>query len=106
MTTPSAAPRPAGPLPADRRAVRVVISGRVQGVWYRGWTVDQARARGLSGWVRNLPDGTVEALFAGEVPDVDAMLDSCWKGPPSALVTDIKVEEVDEPGVEGFGQRD
>ena len=45
--------------------VRVVISGRVQGVWYRGWTVDEARARGLDGWVRNRRDGSVEAVFQG-----------------------------------------
>jgi acylphosphatase len=47
------------------KSVRVVISGRVQGVWYRAWTKRQATARGVDGWVRNLPEGDVEALFAG-----------------------------------------
>ena len=89
----------------ERRAVHVVISGRVQGVWYRGWTVEQACGRDLDGWVRNLPDGTVEAVFAGDTLDVDAMLDSCWKGPPNALVTDIRVGETDDPGPTGFAQR-
>lgn len=90
---------------AERRAVRVIISGRVQGVAYRAWTVEQAGLRGLTGWVRNRPDGTVEALFAGETLDVDAMLDSCWKGPQGALVTDLKVTEAEDPGLEDFSQR-
>ncbi|WP_119677662.1 acylphosphatase [Indioceanicola profundi] len=90
---------------AERRAVQVVISGRVQGVGYRAWTVEQAGLRELAGWVRNQPDGTVEAVFAGDALDVDAMLDSCWKGPAGALVTDIKVAETEEPGLTGFSQR-
>ena len=50
---------------SDTKAVNAVISGKVQGVWYRAWTVEQARKRGLAGWVRNRNDGTVEAVFAG-----------------------------------------
>ncbi|WP_165772188.1 acylphosphatase [Niveispirillum lacus] len=89
----------------DRRAVSVTITGRVQGVWYRGWTVEQARARQLDGWVRNRADGSVEALFAGHGPDVDAMLDACWQGPPKAIVINVKVAEATDPGLTGFEQR-
>ncbi|MCH6588225.1 MAG: acylphosphatase [Proteobacteria bacterium] len=64
------------------KRVRVVISGRVQGVWFRGWTVDEATARGLSGWVRNRRDGTVEAVFEGAPEAVDAMVEACRTGPP------------------------
>ena len=52
-------------MPAGQTALRVVIEGRVQGVWFRAWTVEAASGRGLDGWVRNRRDGTVEALFAG-----------------------------------------
>ncbi len=89
----------------SRRAVRVTITGRVQGVWYRGWTVEQAGLRGLDGWVRNRADGAVEAVFAGDPADVDAMLDACWKGPPAAKVIGVQVEETADPGGIGFAQR-
>ena len=86
----------------DDHTVRVRIEGRVQGVWYRGWTVEQARARGLSGWVRNRFDGSVEALFSGPPDQVQAMLDACRQGPPAAAVTDIKVEPAPTPEEHGF----
>ena len=70
-------------------AVRVVVSGRVQGVWYRGWTADEARRRGLRGWVRNRRDGTVEALFAGPEDQVRAMIAACHEGPPAARVAEV-----------------
>lgn len=90
----------------ERRAVSVIVTGRVQGVWYRGWTVEQARARDLDGWVHNRIDGSVEALFIGHSADVDAMLDACWKGPPNAIVINVKVTETTDPGgVTGFDQR-
>ncbi|HYG91612.1 MAG TPA: acylphosphatase [Azospirillum sp.] len=89
----------------ERKAVRVRIFGRVQGVWYRGWTVDRATELGLSGWVRNRADGTVEALFAGPVSQVEAMLAVCREGPPAAVVRDIAVESADDPGDRGFEQR-
>lgn len=88
----------------ERRAVSVTVTGRVQGVWYRGWTVEQARARRLDGWVRNRSDGSVEALFAGPAPDIDAMLDACWRGPPNAIVINVKVTETADPGAIGFDQ--
>jgi acylphosphatase len=67
----------------------VAISGRVQGVGYRAWTVDEARSRGLQGWVRNRRDGSVEAVFAGDATIVDAMIAACWNGPSMARVTDV-----------------
>ena len=76
----------------ERVAIRALIRGRVQGVWYRGWTEGEARARGLAGWVRNLPDGAVEALFVGPAADVDAMLAACRDGPPAARVTGIETD--------------
>ena len=92
---------------ADRVTRRVVVTGRVQGVWYRGWTVEQARARGLVGWVRNRRDGAVEALFAGPAADVEAMIAACREGPPAARVADVRVEAAgaDDAAGDGFRQR-
>ena len=70
-------------------AVRVVIHGRVQGVWYRGWTVQAANELGLAGWVRNRHDGTVEAFFAGEEEIIEEMLRRCADGPPAARVNRV-----------------
>ena len=88
------------------RTVRVVISGRVQGVWYRGWTCEQAGMLGLMGWVRNRRDGTVEALFLGDSESVEAMIARCHDGPPAARVIEVRVEtaEVDHD-VSGFEAR-
>ncbi len=83
------------------KRVRVVISGRVQGVWFRGWTVDEATARGLDGWVRNRRDGTVEAAFSGPAETVDEMIDLCWDGPPTARVDAVETfadADAVEPG--------
>ncbi len=85
--------------------VRVVVRGRVQGVWYRGWTVAEAGARGLAGWVRNRSDGTVEAVFAGPQAAVEAMVAACRRGPPAAQVRDVAVEPWDEHPGSGFHQR-
>ena len=74
-------------------ALHVIISGRVQGVWFRGWTMQQASSLGLTGWVRNRRDGTVEAIFQGDANDIDAMLNACWQGPPAASVADIRVAD-------------
>lgn len=86
----------------QRKAVRVRIEGRVQGVWYRGWTVDEALRRGLIGWVRNRRDGSVEALFAGPESAVEAMVAACWQGPPAARVTAVHVRPADWPEATGF----
>jgi acylphosphatase len=89
---------------SDTTTVRVRIRGRVQGVWYRGWTVDQARRLGLSGWVRNRRDGSVDAVFSGPEQMVRAMIALCRQGPPPALVREV-TEEVETGPVEtGFHQ--
>ena len=67
---------------SETKAVLVRIEGRVQGVWYRGWTMQEAIGRRLAGWVRNRRDGSVEALFAGPKPAVDEMIEACWHGRP------------------------
>ena len=87
------------------KQVRVVISGRVQGVWFRAWTCEEARRRGLDGWVLNRRDGAVEALFRGDAPQVDDMLAACWSGPPHAVVADVEVEASDAPLDPGFHLR-
>jgi len=86
-------------------AVRVMIRGRVQGVWYRGWTVDQANSRGLRGWVRNRRDGAVEALFAGPADRVEAMIEACRSGQPAARVDAIERVPADDSGMAGFEQK-
>jgi acylphosphatase len=86
------------------KTVLARIVGRVQGVWYRGWTVERAGEHGLSGWVRNRSDGTVEALFHGEDGAVDRMLVDCRRGPPAARVDNIITEPHDPPGQSGFRQ--
>jgi acylphosphatase len=75
------------------RCVHVFISGRVQGVAFRHYTVKTARSLGIRGWVRNLGDGRVEVLFEGNDAPVEAMLAWCWKGPSSARVTHVDVQE-------------
>jgi acylphosphatase len=85
-----------------QRAVLVRIEGRVQGVWYRGWTVQEANRRGLSGWVRNRSDGSVEALLAGDEKTVDEMVAACWHGPPSARPVSITCRPADPPERAGF----
>jgi acylphosphatase len=76
-----------------KRAVRVVISGRVQGVGFRDWTRREASARGLAGWVRNRHDGSVEAVLAGEDSVVEAMLLAVRVGPPASRVKQVLVDE-------------
>jgi len=86
--------------------VHVLVSGRVQGVWFRSSTRDEAARRGLTGWVRNLPDGRVEAEVQGPADAVRDLLAFVAQGPPAARVTDIATWEL--PPVaheEGFAQR-
>ncbi|MGB8274970.1 MAG: acylphosphatase [Alphaproteobacteria bacterium] len=86
---------------AARKTVRLLIHGRVQGVCYRAWAVDQAALRGVDGWVRNRRDGTVEAVLSGPAAEVDALIEACRAGPPHAQVSRIDVAPADEtePGV-------
>jgi acylphosphatase len=73
--------------------VHVIISGRVQGVWFRAYTKQKAVQLGLTGWVRNTLDGNVEAVFEGEENLIQEMLDWCHHGPPSAEVEKVEVEK-------------
>jgi len=76
---------------SDQRTLRVVITGRVQGVCFRVWAKENAVALGLDGWVRNRRDGAVEALFSGAASQVFEMLARCRKGPPAAFVSDVAI---------------
>jgi len=78
------------------KRVRVIISGRVQGVCYRANTQEMATELGLSGWVRNRPDGKVEAVFEGTSEKVEKAIDWCRQGPPSAMVTGLEIHN-EEP---------
>lgn len=68
------------------------IEGRVQGVFFRAYTQEEAQKRSLTGWVKNLYDGKVEAVFEGEEQDVQSMIKWCHSGPPHAVVADVSVE--------------
>ncbi len=83
---------------SDRRCVRVLITGRVQGVGFRAWMRGQANARNLSGWVRNLPGGTVEAVICGPPDTVADMVEACKDGPEWADVGAVTVsDEAENP---------
>jgi acylphosphatase len=83
----------------------VYVAGMVQGVFFRYETRERARSRGLAGWVRNLPDGRVEAVFEGPEPEVEAMVDWCRAGPRGAEVTDVEALAEDPEGLQGFDVR-
>jgi acylphosphatase len=76
---------------ADRARVHVVVSGRVQGVAFRAYTVDEARALGVHGWVRNLPDGRVETEAEGERSACEGLVAFCRRGPPAAHVEGVEI---------------
>ena len=76
----------------SKTRVHLYISGRVQGVFFRARTREEAKKRGLTGWVRNLYDGRVEAVLEGDAEDIQSMIGWCRQGPPHALVTDVSVE--------------
>jgi acylphosphatase len=75
------------------KRVRVRIHGRVQGVFFRAEARSRAESLGIAGWVRNAPDGSVEALFKGEPDQVDSMVEWCRHGPSGAHVTEVEVFE-------------
>lgn len=85
-------------------ALRVVVTGRVQGVGYRAWIVRQARRLGLAGWVRNRADGSVELLAAGPPDALDALLEACRRGPPLARVEAIETHPAEPPEHANFVQ--
>ncbi len=84
---------------------RVVVSGRVQGVFFRDTTRRRAEAAGVAGWVRNTPDGSVEAVFEGDPSSVDELVEFCRRGPSRAEVTSAEVTEEDPEGLSGFQVR-
>jgi acylphosphatase len=91
------------PLPLQQPVrAHVFISGKVQGVGYRASTWDTATLLKLNGWVRNLRDGRVEAVFEGIPGQVKEMIRWCHKGPPAAVVTKVVVEYEDHEGIRGF----
>ena len=81
---------------------KVRVFGRVQGVFFRQWAVNQARALGVSGWVRNCPDGTVEAHLTGEEGAVANMIEAMGQGPSQARVEDVMVDNIESEDVSGF----
>ena len=85
---------------AERR--RVIVHGRVQGVFFRDSVRERARAHHVSGWVANRRDGAVEAVFEGEAENVDRLVRFCETGPPSAIVERVEVSEEEPEGARGF----
>ncbi len=77
---------------ADRARVHLLVSGRVQGVAFRAYTVDEARRLGVAGWVRNLPDGRVEVEAEGERPALAELVRFCERGPPAARVEGVQAD--------------
>lgn len=83
----------------------VFVSGNVQGVFFRQETRTRARSLGLAGWVKNLPDGRVEAVFEGPDDVVDEMVEWCRSGPRWAEVADVEVTREEAEGLDGFEVR-
>jgi acylphosphatase len=88
---------------ATRR--RVLVRGRVQGVFFRDTVQRKARETGVAGWVRNRPDGAVEAVFEGEPPSVEELVALCRTGPPGAEVEAVESVEESLEGLRGFTVR-
>lgn len=86
-------------------ATHLIVHGRVQGVWYRDWTVQTARNLGLTGWVRNLPDDTVEAHLEGDAGLVREMIAAMHDGPPRARVDRIVQDNANPQGFTHFERR-
>jgi acylphosphatase len=84
------------------RSLRAIVTGRVQGVGYRAWVEREATRRGLSGWVRNRREGSVEAVFSGEADAVAAMVAACKNGPRLAQVDEVRIEDMPALRQAGF----
>ncbi len=91
--------------PLGKVRAHVFVSGTVQGVGYRYYTVNQAKKIGVSGWVRNLLDSRVEAVFEGTQEQVEAMVQWCYEGSPASVVKQVAVEYEQPDGIEGFDIR-
>ena len=88
-----------------RLAKSVRVTGRVQGVFYRAWTRQQAEAIGAAGWIRNAADGSVEALVEGDETAVAALIDAMREGPDGAEVTNVEIVEAEPENLEHFAVR-
>ena len=86
-------------------ARHVTVTGRVQGVFFRAWAREQAQALGVSGWVRNCPDGRVEAHIEGEQAAVEQLVQRLHRGPPSAQVEDVHLWNVEPCDFDDFEVR-
>ena len=89
----------------EKTRAHIYIDGRVQGVFYRGFTQDLAFNLGLKGWVRNLRDGRVEAVFEGDKKVIEEAIRQCYAGPPSSRVTGIDVQWEPYTGEKDFSVR-
>jgi acylphosphatase len=87
---------------SERVRAHVFVSGNVQGVYYRASTREAAYEAGVDGWVQNLRDGRVEAVFEGEEADVESMVEWCHEGSSAASVEDVEVDYEPPEGVDGF----
>lgn len=87
---------------SDRTRAHVFVSGRVQGVYYRATTREEAQEQGVDGWVRNLDDGRVEAVFEGPSHAVESMVEWCHTGSTQADVSNVDIEYSDPEGIEEF----
>jgi len=90
---------------SERTRAHVFVSGRVQGVFFRNTTQEEARKRSVDGWVRNLDDGRVEAVFEGSESDVEELIEFCHEGPEHARVESVDAEYGEPEGIEGFSVR-
>ena len=84
------------------KRAHVRIYGKAQGVWFRAHTKDMADKLGIKGWVRNVPDGSVEAVFEGDDESVEKIIEWCHRGPPLARVEGVEVEYEEPKGEEKF----
>jgi acylphosphatase len=84
------------------RATHFVVSGRVQGVGFRAYVADAARAEGLDGWVKNLPDGSEEIQAEGDLEALRRFEWQVWQGPPLSRVDEVATEDVVPAGATGF----
>jgi acylphosphatase len=86
-------------------ARRILVRGKVQGVFYRNWTMVTARSLRLNGWVRNLSSGEVEILAIGEAEAIEDLIGQCWQGPFGAVVEEVVAEKAPLEPVLGFEKR-
>ncbi|SDJ56530.1 acylphosphatase [Natronorubrum texcoconense] len=86
----------------ERIRAHVFVTGTVQGVYYRANTRDTAREKGIAGWVKNLEDGRVEAIFEGPEDAVESMIEWCQTGSPAAEVENVEAEYEEPQGEDGF----